>query len=84
MSQPSRAAPGGSEAGPPAPKRRQVKQDSHQTISMLKGGVRLCKPWNDGRGCSNMKCPQVHKCDVKLPSGKPCQGPHTRLAHPME
>ena len=81
---PKRAAPGGSEAGPPAPKRRQVKQDSHQTISMLKGGVRLCKPWNDGRGCSNMKCPQVHKCDVKLPSGKPCQGPHTRLAHPME
>ena len=38
---PKRAAPGGSEAGPPAPKRRQVKQDSHQTISMLKGGSQV-------------------------------------------
>ena len=81
---PKRAAPGASEAVPPAPKRRQIKQDSYQTISMLKGGLKLCKPWNDGRGCANKKCPQVHKCDVKLPTGKPCQGPHTRLEHPSK
>ena len=81
---PKRAAPGASEVVPPAPKRRQIKTDAHQTISMLKGGIKLCKPWNDGRGCTNQKCPQVHKCDVKLPSSKPCQGPHPRLAHPTE
>ena len=81
---PKRAAPGASEVVPPAPKRRQIKTDAHQTISMLKGGIKLCKPWNDGRGCTNQKCPQVHKCDVKLPSGKPCQGPHPRLDHPTE
>ena len=70
---------------PPAePKRpRQVKADKFQTISMVKGGRRLCKKYNDGRGCSG--CDDIHGCDVKLASGKPCLSTkHNRLAHPAE
>ena len=51
--------------------RRAVKTDKHQTVSMLKGGQRLCKPWNDSRGCPG-NCGQKHACDVKMPSGKAC------------
>ena len=60
-------------ADPPAaePPRRRLKTDAHQTISMVKGGRRICKMWNDGRGCSNGSCADLHGCDVKLPSGKP-------------
>ena len=32
---------------------RALKADSHKTVSMIKGGARLCKPWNDGRGCKD-------------------------------
>eukprot|EP00435_Cladocopium_sp_Y103_P025477 s1719_g6.t1 len=35
----------------PVPKRpRQIKSDTIQTVSMVKGGKRLCKSWNDNRG----------------------------------
>ena len=53
-----------------------------QTVSTLKGGKRLCKPYNDGRGCSG-DCGDVHACDVKLPSGSACGSTkHSRLNHP--
>ena len=61
--------------------RRAVKTDKHQTVSMLKGGQRLCKPWNDSRGCPG-NCGQKHACDVKMPSGKACLSTsHNRMAH---
>ena len=73
------------EAVAPPPKReRLVKSDAFQTLSMVKGGKKICKPFNDGRGCPG-NCNQIHGCDVKLPSGKPCLSQkHTRMEHPRE
>ena len=49
----------------PEPKRtRHLKGDKHTTISMLKGGKRICKAFNDGRGCKG-GCGAEHVCDVK-------------------
>ena len=45
----------------PSNKRRKVT-----TVSMLKGGRRICKPHNDERGCHNPNCPDAHVCDVRL------------------
>ena len=67
------------ETAPPA--RRQIKSDRWPTVSQIKGGQRFCKPWNDGRGCQQDKCPNIHKCDMKLSTGKPCFAGHTRLQH---
>ena len=65
-----------------AKRTRLIKSDGFATISMIKGGQKLCKPFNDGRGCAG-RCGQMHACDVKLPSGKPCLSQkHTRLNHP--
>lgn len=67
----------------PAKRARQLKTDQFTTISMIKGGKRICKKWNDSRGCSG--CDDLHVCDVKLPSGKACQSKqHNRMAHPIE
>ncbi len=68
---------------PPANKRaRLMKSDHRKTVSMIKGGGKLCKPWNDGRGCRDSSCTAMHQCDVKLPSGAPCLSKkHTRLEH---
>lgn len=64
------------------PRKRQLKADQFATISMVKGGKKLCKAYNDGRGCSKPGCPDMHVCDVKLASGKPCLSKqHTRLQH---
>lgn len=63
-------------------RKKQVKADRFRTVSQIKGGARLCKPWNDGRGCSNGKCDAIHACDVKLESGQACMSKkHTRLQH---
>ena len=72
------------EGQPPDSKRsRLVKADKFQTISMVKGGKRICKMYNDGRGCKG--CNDVHGCDVKLANGKPCLSTqHNRLNHPSE
>ena len=66
---------------PPADKKpRLLKTDKFPTVSMVKGGKRLCKKYNDGRGCAG--CNDIHGCDVKLPSGKPCLSTkHNRLSH---
>ena len=66
----------------PEPKRsRLLKGDKFTTISMLKGGKRICKAFNDGRGCKG-GCGHEHVCDVKLPNGKACQkSSHNRLQH---
>ena len=53
------------------------------TVSMLKGGRRICKPHNDDRGCQNPQCPDAHVCDVRLESGRPCGSTsHSRANHP--
>ena len=66
------------EAPPPPTKRvREVKSDGVKTVSMVHGGKKICKKYNDGRGCSDL-----HVCDVKLDSGKPClPKDHNRLGH---
>ena len=72
-------------APPQAKKVRNLKGDAWQTISMVKGGRRLCKRYNDARGCANGDCADLHQCDVKLPSGKPClSSKHNRQTHPTE
>ena len=77
-----RASAVASEPELPEPKRsRQLKGDKFTTVSMLKGGKRICKAFNDGRGCKG-QCGAEHVCDVKLASGKPCQkSTHNRLQH---
>ena len=61
---------------------RQLKADGLATISMVKGGHRLCKAFNDSRGCRQKNCTFLHQCDVKLPSGKGCLSKtHNRLQH---
>lgn len=72
------------EMGPPAKRARQLKTDAFPTISMLKGGKKICKPHNDGRGCKG-GCGLAHVCDVKLSTGKPCaSSSHNRLNHREE
>lgn len=48
-----------------------------QTITMLKGGLKVCKAFNDARGCRDRKCPHAHVCDVKGCGSKD----HNRLNH---
>ena len=63
---------------PPASRRRL------QTVSMLKGGKRICKPHNDGRGCSKHNCRDAHVCDVRTSEGAACGSTsHTRQNHPI-
>eukprot|EP00435_Cladocopium_sp_Y103_P017427 s4807_g4.t1 len=63
-------------------RKRLVKADAFRTVSQVKGGQKICKPWNDGRGCSDPKCQALHCCDVRLESGAPClDKKHTRLEH---
>ena len=81
---PNKRAPKREAETPPAPppkRERMVKSDAHQTISMLRGGKKICKPFNDGRGCKG-GCQNAHVCDVKLSTGKPCaSSSHNRLNH---
>jgi hypothetical protein len=52
-----------------------------RTVSMFKGNVRVCKNWNDGRGCKG-SCGCEHACDVINQQGKACQSKsHTRMNH---
>lgn len=68
-----KAADGQDEASSPVKKPR--------TVSTLPGGQQICKPWVDGRGCTNKKCPSAHVCDVVKADGKACGQKHTRAAH---
>ena len=54
-----------------------------RTVSMLKGGKKLCKPWNDDRGCSG-NCGNAHLCDVRLESGAACGQKHKRSQHKFD
>ena len=45
---------------PPPPKGPRLP-----TITMLKGGLKVCKAFNDSRGCRDRKCQFAHVCDVK-------------------
>ena len=52
------------------------------TVSMIRGGLKLCKPYNDNRGCNNRSCKDVHECDVRMEGGRHCGSKeHTRLNH---
>lgn len=63
-------------------RKRHIKADNFRTVSMVKGGKKICKSYNDGRGCSNTRCDAIHGCDVRLDSGKACLSKtHTRLQH---
>ena len=44
---------------------------------------KLCKPFNDARGCSKgAQCPDRHACDVLLPKGEACGlTNHNRVRH---
>ena len=73
---------------PPPPSRFVSSDDSPAkrrkvvTVSMLKGGRRICKPHNDDRGCQNPQCPDAHVCDVRSDSGRPCGSTsHSRANH---
>eukprot|EP00439_Symbiodinium_sp_Y106_P041725 s3206_g5.t1 len=64
--------PGGPKSGgkrlqedttPPPPP---AKVPRVHTVSMAKGGRKLCKAWNDGRGCQDNRCDAIH---ARLPSG---------------
>ena len=67
------------------PARRRVKSDAFTTISMVRGGQRICKAYNDERGCKDKACSALHACDVRLSSGKGCLSKsHARLEHPKE
>ena len=52
------------------------------TVSMLKGGKRICKGFNDARGCNNPRCPDEHVCDVKTKDGACGSRKHNRMQHP--
>ena len=74
------------------PKRRQdatlespskIARPQVRTVSMVKGGKRLCKPWNDERGCPG-KCGNLHLCDVRLDSGAACGQKHKRSQHKFD
>ena len=45
---------------PPPPKGTRL-----QTVTMLKGGLKICKAFHDHRGCRDRKCHLVPVCDVK-------------------
>ena len=68
----------------PEPKKpRHIKTDKWPTVSMVKGGRRICKRYNDARGCPG--CDDIHGCDVRLASGKACLAKdHNRLSHQTE
>ena len=66
-------------------RKRAIKADNFKTVSQIKGGMRLCKPFNDGRGCTVRDCGALHACDVRLQSGQACLNKkHNRLSHPPE
>ena len=63
---------------PPPPRGPRV-----QTVSMAKGGRKICKSWNDSRGCQDKSCDSLHGCDVRLPNGSACLSKsHNRQNHP--
>ena len=68
----------------PEPKKpRHIQTDRWPTVSMVKGGRRICKRYNDARGCPG--CEDIHGCDVRLASGKACLAKdHNRLSHSAE
>ena len=70
------------DTAPPSKRQRQIKSDGRQTVSMLKGGKKICKSFNDQRGCKG-GCGNLHVCDIRLPNGQACQSAsHNRQNHP--
>ena len=59
-----------------------AKGDSFRTVTFLKGGQKLCKAFNDGRGCpGESTCGTKHLCDAIKANGKPCGEKHPRTRH---
>ena len=77
---------------PPAPSvpKRDLDSDSPGRASKtLRTGNewnrrRLCKKWNDNRGCTNKSCPDEHRCDALKPDSNICGAKeHNRLSCPF-
>ena len=67
----------------PASKHAESSQGKRQTMSHNGAGLKICKAYNDSRGCSQ-KCPkgEKHSCDITLmKTHKACDGSHPRLEH---
>lgn len=65
-----------------SPPRGAPSASKAKTVSTLPGGQKVCKAWNDGRGCSIKGCTNAHVCDaIDAATGKACAKQHTRLSH---
>jgi hypothetical protein len=76
---PRPAAPGGGNGAKEA-----VKVGNCATSTHASTGAKLCKHFNDRRGCNKAKCPrgELHGCDVRLASGAACGSrSHNRGGH---
>ena len=60
------------------------QERSSSTVTTLPGGLKICKPYNDSRGCTPRErdCPIYgkHVCDRLLASGKVCGKSHSRCS----
>jgi hypothetical protein len=57
---------------------------SVKTAKSDKAGAKICKPWNDSRGCDKPNGHDGgtrHVCDVLLPNGQACAQQHMRVHH---
>jgi len=53
----------------------------YKTCRFSEQGRKLCKPYNDVRGCKNPTCQEEHRCDILTPKGVACGGSHPRMDH---
>jgi hypothetical protein len=84
---PRKAQEGGQPAKQDSGSQRSAKgggKPAVRTATTLSGGLRLCKPFNDDRGCTahEKDCPtkSKHLCDRILDSGRICAKPHPRCS----
>ena len=69
----------GKDGKSPGPEKYQLKI---KTARAGKDGKRICKPFNDSRGCATPQCPEAHVCDVLTPLGDACNSSgHSRTGH---
>jgi hypothetical protein len=62
-------------------KKTKYPKVEYQTVPDFGGSQRVCKRFNDLRGCTNPNCHLAHLCDLILENGKPCKGKHARKVH---
>jgi hypothetical protein len=63
------------------PRQQRDQREQIATVNELRNGKKICKKWNDNRGCKG-QCGFEHVCDVKKDNGQACGlRNHTRLTH---